>query len=240
MKLGVISDIHSNIFALKKVISELKKHGVDLIVNAGDNVGYSAFPDECIKILKEENVYSAKGNYDDAVANNRLLCGCGEGNENTQRIRLASLQWTQANTSAVNKNFLNTLPGILNMEFEGEKILAMHGGLAELNEFIYENEIDKFKKIALNTDADIIIMGHTHESFILNLSGKLFINPGSVGKPEDGNPQASYAVIDLEDYKADIFRTSYDVEKNIEFVKKAGLPDEIIENLRTGISFTVK
>ena len=237
MKIGVISDIHSNLFALQKVLSELKKHDVSLIINAGDNVGYSAFPDECIEILQIEKIYSVMGNYDDAVSNNKLFCGCGEGDVRTQRIRMSSLQWTQANTSEKSKNFLKNLPRILNMEFGGEKILAMHGGLNELNEFIYSYNHEKLINIEQNTDADIIIMGHTHESFSLNLSGKLFINPGSTGKPEDGNPQASYAVIDLEDFKANIYRTSYDVERNIEFIKKAGLPEEIIENLRTGDFF---
>lgn len=238
MKIGVISDIHSNLFALQKVISEIKKHDVSIIINSGDNVGYSVFPDECIQILRDERIYSVMGNYDDAVANDRPVCGCGYGDTNTQRIRLASLKWTQANINEKNKFFLKHLPKIFQMESGGENILAIHGGLEDLNEFIYKHDNEKLNKITQTTNADIIIMGHTHKSFILNLSGRLFVNPGSVGKPEDGNPESSYAVVDLEDFKADIYRTSYDVERNIEYIKKAGLPEEIIENLRTGISFT--
>jgi putative phosphoesterase len=240
MKIGVISDIHSNLFALQKVLSEIEKHNVDFIINAGDNVGYSAFPNECIEILKKERIYCALGNYDDAVANNRLLCGCGEGDENTQKIRLASLQWTQKNTSEVNKKFLNSIPNIPKLEFNNNKILAMHGGLDELNEFIYPDQTDKLQNIAQNTDAEIIIMGHTHKSFVLELSGKLFVNPGSVGKPEEGSPHSSYAVIDINDKYADIYHASYNVEKNIDSIRKAGLPEEIIENLRTGVSFSKK
>jgi putative phosphoesterase len=240
MKIGIISDIHSNLFALRKVISDLKKHKVNFVINAGDNVGYSAFPDSCIQILRKEKIYCVMGNYDDAVANDRFLCGCGEADEKTMKIRAASLKWTQNNTSDYNKEFLNNLPRILNLEIDGKKILAMHGGLVALNEFIYEHEYEKFENISTHTDADIIIMGHTHKSFILNLFGKLFINPGSVGKPEEGSPKASYVVLDLNDNYADIYHTSYNVERNIKYIKSAGLPDEIIENLKTGISFVRK
>jgi len=78
-------------------------------------------------------------------------------------------------------------------------------------------------------------MGHTHKSFVLNLNGKLFINPGSVGKPAEGSPDSSYGVIELETGYAQIHRTSYDVEKNVELVRKVGLPEEIAKSLSTGL-----
>ncbi len=54
MKIAFISDIHSNIHALKKVMEEIEKEGVDKIICCGDIVGYNAFPSECLRVVKEK------------------------------------------------------------------------------------------------------------------------------------------------------------------------------------------
>lgn len=36
MTIAAISDVHSNVFALDAVLSDIKKRGVDQIVNLGD------------------------------------------------------------------------------------------------------------------------------------------------------------------------------------------------------------
>ena len=56
VNIGIISDVHSNKYALSAVLGALKREGVDRIVNAGDNVGYSAFPDECVELLQKHGV----------------------------------------------------------------------------------------------------------------------------------------------------------------------------------------
>ena len=67
MKIAVISDIHSNIYALDKVIDDIKSKNVDMVVCTGDLVGYGTRPNEVIHKMKEEKILTIMGNYDDAI-----------------------------------------------------------------------------------------------------------------------------------------------------------------------------
>jgi len=241
MKLGVISDIHGNLEALKAVIAMLKSKEVQIVINTGDNVGYSAHPEECLELIKSFNVFSVQGNYDDAVAFDRQECGCGKGDKLTRKLRHASLEWTTKNVRPEWKKYLGTLPRRNEIVIRNRTVFAAHGSPSTINEFIYKDDIKALKRVAGSVDAEIIILGHTHQPYVVNIDGKLMVNSGSVGKPEDGSPEASFAVIDLEGApSASLYRTPYDVEKNISDLLKAGLPGEIAMNLRTGCPFSGK
>ena len=87
-----------------------------------------------------------------------------------------------------------------------------------------------------NVDADVICIGHTHQPYVLEVGDKLVINPGSVGQSRDGDPRASFAVI--EDYKVDLKRVEYPVEETVAIVLASSLPDTakqlLVEVFRTG------
>ena len=79
-------------------------------------------------------------------------------------------------------------------------------------------------------------VGHTHQPYVLEVGDKLVINPGSVGLPRDGDPRASYAVI--ENYKVDLKRVEYPVEDAAAVIQASALPDAakemLAEIVRTG------
>jgi putative phosphoesterase len=235
MKIGIISDVHSNYEALKAVLRELNREGVDRIINSGDNVGYSAFPNECIGLFKMEGIEGVAGNYDEAVAFSRPTCGCGYKDTGVAHIGHLSLAWTQENTSDKTKEYLARLPKHLEFESPIGKIFALHGGLEDLTQKITEKDTDLLKDIALKTGARLVIMGHTHMPFVKEMDGTVFVNPGSVGRPFDGDPRTSFAIVEITDtFNAQIKRIEYDVEKNIQALINAGLPHEIGTMLRKG------
>jgi diadenosine tetraphosphatase ApaH/serine/threonine PP2A family protein phosphatase len=85
-------------------------------------------------------------------------------------------------------------------------------------------------------DADIICVGHTHHPYVLEVGGKLVINPGSVGQPRDGDPRASYAILEHE--KIELKRVEYPLENTLRTIHECALPDGTKEMLldvfRTG------
>jgi predicted phosphodiesterase len=89
-----------------------------------------------------------------------------------------------------------------------------------------------------NVDADVVCVGHTHQPYVLEVGDKLVLNPGSIGQPRDGDPRASYAVI--EDYKVELKRIEYPVEDAVRPILESTLPDQakemLAEVLRTGSS----
>ncbi len=90
---------------------------------------------------------------------------------------------------------------------------------------------DELKKEVEQVRADVLLVGHTHLPMSRGAWTKVILNPGSVGQPLDGNPRASYAVI--EDGMAEIRRAAYDIEATVTGIREMGLASEFAEALIT-------
>ena len=64
------------------------------------------------------------------------------------------------------------------------------------------------------------------------LTSALFIiNPGSVGQPRDGDPRASFLILDTEKHTVQLRRVMYPIRKTIEDMRTAGFPEDVREFL---------
>lgn len=235
MRIGAISDVHGNYEALLAVLRKIDNEGVDLIINSGDDIGYSAFPDECVSMLAEREIVSVMGNYDEAGSMFYVSERCADANDETNRIRFASLRWTQEKILDKTRKYLSSLPARYEFETGFGRALMLHGGLENLVQWITENDSDLLEDIAVKCGTRLVIMGHTHKPFSKQINNTLFVNPGAVGRPFDGDPRASFAVIDVgDDIRVRFRRVEYDVEKNVKALITAGLPPEIGVMLRKG------
>ena len=127
MKIAVISDIHSNIYALDKVLEDIKSKNIDNIVCTGDLVGYGTRPNEVINRLREEKILTIMGNYDEAIGNFKFICGCDYPDPNDAQKSALSMQFTSQETSDINKEYLRNLPNELTFNFENKTIRFVHG-----------------------------------------------------------------------------------------------------------------
>jgi putative phosphoesterase len=198
MKIAVISDIHSNILALEAVLKDIERQQVDQVYCAGDLVGYAPFPNDVIELIRQKQIPTVMGNYDDGIGFMRFICGCDYKDEKAQALGEKSIVWTKAHTTEENKDFLRNLPSEIRFTVDGKKVLLVHGSPNRLNEYITENIPRDYALdlIELN-EADILICGHTHIPFKMVLKDKLLINVGSVGKPKHGEPSARYSTVDF-------------------------------------------
>ena len=74
MKIGVISDIHANIFALDNVLKEMSKYDVSKILVAGDLIGYYYWPKEVVsRLMTDEDVFCIAGNHEKLLKNSLNL-----------------------------------------------------------------------------------------------------------------------------------------------------------------------
>jgi diadenosine tetraphosphatase ApaH/serine/threonine PP2A family protein phosphatase len=74
-------------------------------------------------------------------------------------------------------------------------------------------------------DSRIVIYGHIHRPFVRELNTFTVINSGSVGSPFDGDPRASYVLI--EDGRPQIVRVGYDLDRETRLLSQSGHPDVI-------------
>ncbi|MCT4507880.1 MAG: metallophosphatase family protein [Tepidibacter sp.] len=235
MKIAVISDVHSNMYALEEVVKDIKEKNIDLTVCVGDLVGYATFPNEVIDLIRKENILTVMGNYDDAVGNIRLICGCDYPDPKDAENATKSLMWSIENTSEENKEFLANLPKKMTLTFEGKTITFVHGSPRKLNEYLKENSKES-KEVMESFTGDILVCGHTHKPYYKMYEKKMLVNSGSVGKSKTGSPDANYVIIDVKEDNVDIeiVQVRYDFEKTAKAIEESVLPNEFAQIIRTG------
>jgi putative phosphoesterase len=224
MLIGLIADVHSNAVALKAVLSALDESGAERILHAGDIVGYNPYPNETIELFKKNNIISIAGNHDRA-----LITGDTSG---FNPYAKAALEWTREVVLPDNFNYIKGLKNIEAITIDEKRIVLVHGSPYDIDEYVYPENVSPGLLSAAN--ADILVMGHTHIQFKKEYPEGIIVNPGSVGQPRDGNPKAAFAVLDTESGNIELKRISYDIEKVIEDMLAAHLPEELAFRLRTG------
>jgi len=224
-KILVISDIHGNYDALYSVLTEK----YDYLIVSGDLTDYGPDPGLVIDAIKESAHHVVMGNHDSANAFN-IDCKCSE---KFHDLSVYTRNFYKKFISTEEIKFLKTLPLFLNFEIDGLKFTTVHASLADyLYDYVFpeisnEDLIKKFK----NSSSDFVIFGHTHLPMIRIINSTVYINPGSVGQPRDGNWEASYAIIDTYDKSFKIKRKRYDIEKTIEKINVLNMDDKIKDTL---------
>ena len=236
MKIAVISDIHANIEALKAVLNDIDGLGVDKIYCTGDLVGYGPKPNEVIELIRAKRIDTVMGNYDDAVAFNLPVCGCNYKSDAERERGEKSLSWTITHITAENKKFLRELPEELSFNLGKYSLLLFHGSPRALNEYLNDVEDeDLFNDITRDYPADIYIYGHTHVPYVKKVSNKLFVNAGSVGFPKDGNPNACFVIVEIDESPVvTVHRVPYSTDLTASDIINAGLPQEFAQIVKTG------
>jgi putative phosphoesterase len=230
MRLLVVSDVHSNLTALERVIEDTG--GFDVLVCAGDIVGYGPDPGDCVERLKELDVRSVSGNHD---------LGVTVGERPTSHFNVHAAAAVEINRRLLNPaqlRWLERLPKGLNLEIGGVKVSVFHGSPDRpIWEYVFPSEAElRADEFFEATGADLLILGHTHVPFVHRFNDRVLMNPGSVGQPRDGNPKASYMLVDVVDGGIEVShrRVEYDIEAVASRMRRLGLPEMLVVRLFHG------
>jgi len=220
MRVAIISDIHANLQALQAVLQDIKQNNIDSIVCLGDIVGYGPRPKQVLEEVtcRTENIIL--GNHD-AVIGNRL--NPNEFNDNAHE----AIDWTRECLGDDSARFFGKVPTTLQFD----DVLCVHAEAAEPENWNYITNPESALPSFLNTDADLIFMGHTHlpgifsfdpateqviqtppQDTFFNPHQRHLINVGSVGDPRDGDINACYTILDMESQRVSFRRVPFDYE----------------------------
>jgi predicted phosphodiesterase len=242
MRILVISDIHANLTAFETVMSDAKGQW-DYVWCLGDVVGYGPDPNECCDLLKTLPHLCLAGNHDWAALGRLDI---RTFNPDASK----AVRWTIETLRKDNVAYLEALPTTFVI---GDYTLA-HGSPREpVWEYILEPLI-----AALNFphfETPYCLVGHTHQPVVYELvndageteaqlpryrqprqlNGKRqIINPGSIGQPRDTNPDAAYAILDVEKNIWEHRRVAYNIAATQERMRKHGLPERLVARLEHG------
>ena len=246
MRIAVISDIHSNIYALEEVLKDIKNKNVDLVVCTGDLVGYATRPNEVIETLRREKILTIMGNYDEAIGNFKIICGCDYKDPKDAEKAGMSMHFTGQETTPENKEYLRNLPKEATITFNNKTIRFVHGSTRIINEYLKENSKEA-EEVMNELVEDILICGHTHIPYAKYYGEKLLVNAGSVGKPKTNKPDANYVIIDIQNedeiskkascVEVEIIEVPYDFEKIAKEIEENEiLPNDFARLIREGSS----
>ncbi len=240
MKIALISDIHSNLHALKEVLLQAKRHGAQCLWDLGDMLGFGAFPDEVVSLLRKKNMLGISGNFDARIM--KFPKKAEQWKHEKDPDKFLMLKYSYENLSPANRKYVKNLPLRREMTIEGRKILLVHASPESDREHLGpETPVERFREISLKSGFDIIICGHSHRPFVRKAGKAVFINPGTVGLPDDGDTRASFAILEInskKDVKVHHYRVDYDVQAAAAAVIKKDLPDVFSKMLLEAKNYT--
>jgi putative phosphoesterase len=227
MKVGVISDIHGNQYALEAVLETAKKEGIEKLLVLGDIVGYYYHPELVLNMLSGWDYEIIKGNHEVLLQNLKenkidpeVLKGkYGRGHEQAL-----------INLDKKAQEWLFSLPEKKSIVIDAVSFQMNHGSPSSIDEYIYPDAaLDQLEKC--NSVAhDFVLIGHSHYAFSHQCENSILINCGSVGQSRQKGGQAYWCIIKTEDKSFEMKTTAYNT---------AGLLEEI-QLFETEIGYSSK
>ena len=237
MKVALLGDVHANLPALEAVLADARRRGAEAVWDVGDSVGYGAFPNQVVRTLREAGAVSILGNYDRKVLD--FPDKKARWEKKKDRRKFLAFRWAYEQLSVDNRRYLRSLPEQRRLRVAGRRILLVHGSPACPNEAVSpDTPADRLAELAFAAQADLVICGHSHRPLSRRIGGVRFINTGSVGRPEGGDPRAGYAMLNLRPSRVIVrhHRVEYDVERAAEAIRENGLPEAFAQMILQGDS----
>jgi predicted phosphodiesterase len=247
-RIGVISDIHGNLHALRAVLADIETVGVDGIVCLGDVVGYGPHPGECLELVQECCMGCVMGNHEEAVLNPE------QGvffNPQAQ----AALEFTVSRLEPHHLKIIEDMPCWANLE---SGTVCVHDAPVPVPCPGYVSSTEIAARVLVSMTDTRCLFGHTHvpaafsirkgapESSARRLvpfadepirfrgDWNYLLNPGSVGQPRDDDWRASWGILDQGRRCFSIRRVAYEVGLVQSEIELAGLPAMLGSRLRIG------
>ncbi|MFG0257293.1 MAG: metallophosphoesterase family protein [Phycisphaerales bacterium JB043] len=243
-RIALISDIHGNLEALVATLRSVAETSPDMVICLGDVVGYGPNPSQCIEITQQACNAIVIGNHDEAVLFEDDPPGFNDA-------AAASIRFSREQLSSHHLDTLRTWP--LRDDLAG--LVVTHGSFGR-RRFNYVTTPAIAQESFAGFVGRIGAIGHTHLPMIfvqpinggeikfvqppaeailkLPTDSRILVNPGSVGQPRDGNPDASWGMLDTDAATFQIKRVLYDIDTTQQKIKDAGLPQMLGERLAIG------
>jgi diadenosine tetraphosphatase ApaH/serine/threonine PP2A family protein phosphatase len=223
------------------VAEAIEAEAPDAVWCLGDLVGYGAQPNECTAWAAARAAVCLAGNHDLGVLGSLDLADFA-GDAAT------AAEWTRAVLGSDERAYLESL----SPSGSAEGVGLYHGSPRDpVWEYVLTWEAAR--DAIADSGTQLTLVGHSHVPMAIVdgrgaigghapggtesdlRAGKWLLNPGSVGQPRDGDPEAAWLLLDLDAQRGFFRRVPYDVARAQETIRAAGLPDALAERLAHGI-----
>jgi predicted phosphodiesterase len=242
-RVAILSDVHGNSLALDAVRKAIRAARPDVVGVAGDHVFNGPEPAAVVDTLREmesDGAMIVSGNTDVAVADFDYAAAFPWMTDGVPDAFREAAEWAHDALGDERVAWLRRLPAERRVHAEdGSMVLICHASPgSQTAGFDQVLDANVTLERAARTDARVIACGHTHLPEVRDLGWKLIVNDGSAGYVFDGDPTASWALIDLVDGEVttEIKRTTFDVLAVANAISARGLPGDVYRaaTVRTG------
>jgi len=241
-RVAVLSDVHGNATALEAVRKALKKEKPDAVIVAGDLVMNGPEPSaavDALRAMESDGATIVQGNTDVAVADFDYAAAFPWFTDGVPDAHRAAAEWAHDELGDERLGWLRRLASERRIMLEDTMVLACHASPGSQTQG-FDAQLDPsvvLERVS-RTDARVICCGHTHLPDVRDLGWKLIVNDGSAGYVFDGDPTASWALVEIDGttVTADIRRTDFDALTVSNAISARGLPGDVYRaaTVRTG------
>lgn len=227
MRIAVVSDIHGNLTAFEAVLADLQEKSPDLIYHGGDLADSGSSPIEVVDRIRDLGWRGVCGNTDEMLTRPAALERFAAQSKAPTALGDAIREIAAATRDALGPErlaWLDDLGAGIKIGDEGSATLV-HASSSSCWQAPSIDASEEDLLAAFDLGKEIVVYGHTHVPGVRRTSflvPRLVVNTGSVGLPYDGDPRASYLLLDGD--RPTIRRVAYDVERELGLLAACGLP----------------
>jgi putative phosphoesterase len=224
VRTAILSDIHGNLAAFEAVVAHIGQTSPDLVLHGGDLADPGSSPIEIVDRIRHFGWHGVMGNTDEMLVRPDSLEDFARHSSAPAALWTVIREIASATRSVLGEERLAWL--------RVQPLVRTQDAFA----LVHASPESCWRAPAAEaTDAELetiygplgrptVVFGHTHHASIRHIAGnpRLLINTGSVGLPYDGDPRASYLL--LEGNSPSIQRVEYDLEKELKALSSCGLP----------------
>jgi diadenosine tetraphosphatase ApaH/serine/threonine PP2A family protein phosphatase len=243
--LAIFADIHANRQAFEACLGAARARGAERMILLGDYVGYGADPEwalETVMGLVDGGAMAVLGNHDEAVTTPTITFNAAAQ---------AAIEWTRGRLGVEQRRFLSELP----LALQEDDRLYVHSEASNPASWRYVQSTSDAARSLMATSSHVTFCGHVHTPALYSMSAAAKMTSfvpasgvavqllpgrrwlavlGSVGQPRDGNPAASFAMLDTGSQEITWCRVPSDVETAARRIRENGLPLWLADRLLIG------
>jgi putative phosphoesterase len=177
-RVALISDIHSNELALRAVLSDIRRTGVDQVICLGDIANMGPEPNAVIEILSELGCPCIMGNHDEFLLDPELVHTYSDS-----PAVVASVEWSRSRLSGDELEFIRDFKRDHEIVLGSNATLYLFHGSPRSNteDLLATTPVEALDEMLAGASAAVMAGGHTHIQMLRQHHGHLLVNPGSVG-----------------------------------------------------------
>ncbi len=222
MRVAIVSDIHGNFTALQAVLSDLAQLSPDLILQGGDLAGPGSRPVEVVDQIRDLGWQGVLGNTDEMLPRPASLAAFAALVPKLKPMFDAigeMAAWMRDELGAERLAWHDRLP----MVRVQDSLALVHASPDSTWRSPAADATDEeMTRVYGSMGSPLVVYGHIHRPFVRRVGDLTVANSGTVGMSYDGDPRASYLLVDHG--RTEIRRVEYDVDAEVSALLTSRMP----------------